>query len=108
MELYLIYLMYCITSFVENEDFRFAVEPSMNQSAVLYFHNFAMILTAHIHISAARHHKGATAKSDHKEYYSRICLIGHLKGIKKKWRIRQTGENSIIEARIFYQRNSYT
>ena len=39
--------------------------------------------------------------------YSRICLIRHLKGIRKKWRITQTGENSIIEARMLYHRNSY-
>jgi len=28
------------------------------------FSNFTMILTAHIHISASRHHKGDTAASD--------------------------------------------
>jgi len=44
--------------------------------------------------------------------YSRICLIRHLKGIRKKWRINwrimQTGENSITEARMLYHSNSYT
>ena len=40
--------------------------------------------------------------------YSRICLIRHLKGIRKKWRIMQTGENSIIEACILYHGNTYT
>jgi len=40
--------------------------------------------------------------------YSTISLIRHLKGIRKKWRIMQTGENSIIEARILYHGNSYT
>jgi len=25
-------------------------------------------------------------------YYSKICLIRHLKGIRKKWRIMQTGK----------------
>jgi len=36
-----------------------------------------------------------------------MCLIRHLKGIIKKWRITQTSENSIIEARILYHSNSY-
>jgi len=40
--------------------------------------------------------------------YSRICLIRRLKGIRKKWRIMQTGENSVIEACILYHSNSYT
>jgi len=39
---------------------------------------------------------------------SRICLIRHLQGIRKKWRITQKGENFIIEDRIRYHSNSYT
>ena len=38
----------------------------------------------------------------------RLCLTRHLKGIRKNWRIMQTGENSIIEARILYHSNSWT
>ena len=49
-----------------------------------------------------------TQSNVNKSIYSRICLIRHLKGIRKKWRIRQTGENSIIEARILCHSNWYT
>ena len=52
--------------------------------------------------------KGESVKlSKGQTLYSRICLIRHLKGIRKMWRITQTGENSIIEARIPYHSNSY-
>ena len=30
------------------------------------------------------------------------------RGLEKKWRLMQTGENSIIEARILYHSDSYT
>jgi len=48
-----------------------------------------------------------------RNYYSRICLMRHLKRIRKKWRIRRTDElckqvKTIIEARILYHSNSYT
>jgi len=37
-----------------------AVKSSRNQPATHCFHNFAMILTARIHVSASRQHKGDT------------------------------------------------
>jgi len=49
-----------------------------------------------------------------KDLHIRICLIRHLKGMRKKWRfkakwrITQTGESSITEARMLYHSNSYT
>jgi len=42
-----------------------------------------------------------TLRRTTKIQYSIICLIGHLKRMRKKWRIMQTGENS-------YHRSSYT
>jgi len=49
--------------------------------------------------------------TEHSSWYSRICLIRHLKGIRKKWRIRRSDElrkqvKTLIEARILYHSNS--
>ena len=63
---------------------RFAVERSRNQPAALCLNNFAMILTAHIHIAATRHHKGDIAKSGHEVFHQEIDVasITHLQSCK--------------------------